>query len=1269
MLIRSYRRVLALCTVLLTLVLPWSTASQAALTEQATEVSFAWSATWGDVPRPGFGQATGIDFGPDGNVYISDAVRNDIQVFTPAGEPVRGFGSAGSEPGQFREPGDVATRGDKVYVADRSNARVQVLSPGGAPLAQIDGRQPLPGTAASRLPSRVVVDASGRVFVLNDDRGNLYRYSPQGGFEREYQEGCVAGSYQGIAVLSSGVVFCSYINGGVRRIPLEGAGTVIGDDTQPSPLGVIAHLAAAPDESVWAYRSRGYSSRPVVYALIHLSPDGAVLGQYPTTDDIVDIAASGDRIFALTAGRRVRVYDWAGRVLGEWGGDAFAGPNTYERPDRIAPAPDGSFYVLERARKRVRHVATDGRVLAVLTPSAGQGNLSKPIDMAVDALGRLYVLDLEFYPRIVRFVNERFDTVLAVLDTSPYMREPKAINVTGDTIVVVGFQPGSLAVYRMDLRGGRVAQAPVIAAAYQIGWFIDAALGTNDRLFALDANQGYPTVRAVDFYGNELGIWGRNNWTTDDSAFVLPMDIGADLRGRVFVVDTELHPVYNPPVRGSRVQVFDEDGVFLTQFGGYGSGQAQFVNPLGVAALADGRVVVADTNNNRLQVFAPSGDLPELQLLPKPRTDSNAGPIRPAGWQDFGPRGIGDFSAMIIPPQPSAERPIVGLYSGVSGRGAVALSTDGVAWRRQTGQPVPVVEQLLYAGRRTLIACGAYADAPYRSDDLGRTWLRLGDLPPNGPCSLVASPSYEQDRTLFIAAYENGVWRSTDAGATWQLRGGAGRALYDLVALPGEAGSRVLLTLPERGILRSTDDGATWQAVDSSSTTEIYVSPTFEHDHTLFATQPDYGTVGVRRSTDDGLTWTTVGAEAGGDWAALALSPAYATDKTVIVWARHTGKSILSKDGGNTWTEFTGSGAPTVRWMGFAPTYPTDAAIWRQQFDVPVGLEVTRDGGVTWQPLAAAPGTMVDGLAVGDSLAQPAWAATDYGMVSLPSSGSAPFLHRFSRNWNGRVDLALSPTFVTDGIAIGEGVITRDHGATWQDLVFAPELRWALTVGRSIEVVQFSPSYAEDGLILVAFDDFDDVTSDLRRSTDRGAKWQNLSLPVAGVRSLVFEPGAAAGRRVYAGGEWGVAMSNDGGETWTRAGLPLSLLKVTGLAARLEDGSPVVYAATSSDGVWRSTDGGQSWARFNTGLGDGYLCGLAGNESLLAAVTCAGQVYLWGGVTWERAGMPLAGSINDVVVQGTVGAGRLTVATSLGAFQAALPLGELRPLWVPLLRR
>jgi DNA-binding beta-propeller fold protein YncE len=70
---------------------------------------------------------TDIAFGPNGSLFISDGYGNArVLEYTAKGERVRQWGSAGTGPGQFRQPHGIAIDEDGiVYVADRLNGRLQ----------------------------------------------------------------------------------------------------------------------------------------------------------------------------------------------------------------------------------------------------------------------------------------------------------------------------------------------------------------------------------------------------------------------------------------------------------------------------------------------------------------------------------------------------------------------------------------------------------------------------------------------------------------------------------------------------------------------------------------------------------------------------------------------------------------------------------------------------------------------------------------------------------------------------------------------------------------------------------------------------------------------------------------------------------------------------------------------------------------------------------------------------------------------------------------
>jgi len=81
--------------------------------------------------------------------------------------------------------------------------------------------------------------------------------------------------------------------------------------------------------------------------------------------------------------------------------------------------------------------------------------------------------------------------------------------------------------------------------------------------------------------------------------FNCPSEIAIDDdRHRIIVIDTLNH----------RVQVLSSiDGSFLFEFGSQGDQPGQFMHPEGVCVANQGRIIVADFNNNRLQSFTHEG--------------------------------------------------------------------------------------------------------------------------------------------------------------------------------------------------------------------------------------------------------------------------------------------------------------------------------------------------------------------------------------------------------------------------------------------------------------------------------------------------------------------------------------------------------------------------------------------------------------------------------------------------------------------------------------
>ena len=134
-----------------------------------------------------------------------------------------------------------------------------------------------------------------------------------------------------------------------------------------------------------------------------------------------------------------------------------------------------------------------------------------------------------------------------------------------------------------------------------------------------------------------------------DGKFSAPTGLALDGTGRLYVADSN----------NDRVQVLAPDGggyAYLAKFGGSGSGDGEFRTPSGVAVDDRGRVLVTDFGNNRVQLFVPV-------LPPSPTT----GPLPPL-WE---------FAAALGNRQGDNRRRFTGPRMAAWGDGAFVVADTG----------------------------------------------------------------------------------------------------------------------------------------------------------------------------------------------------------------------------------------------------------------------------------------------------------------------------------------------------------------------------------------------------------------------------------------------------------------------------------------------------------------------------------------------------------------------------------------------------------------
>lgn len=244
------------------------------------------------------------------------------------------------------------------------------------------------------------------------------------------------------------------------------------------------------------------------------------------------------------------------------------------------------------------------------------------------------------------------------------------------------------------------------------------------------------------------------------------------------------------------------------------------------------------------------------------------------------------------------------------------------------------------------IIVGANTGGVWRTTDAGASWEPLGDYFPNLYVYSVAMDPNDSD-TYFFGSYGGNIYKSTDAGATWNLLGNAGTSTVNKILLHPTDSDILFATSENNGIYGSVDGGASWAKVvlDDNRGYDVEFKP--GDPNTVYASGS-----GVHYSNDGGLTFTTVGGFTNGP----KMMGVSADDDNVVYVIEADGGSFgalyQSSDSGVTFTELDHTGRNYFGYdtNGFDPggQAPRDMDITVNPNDV---NEVHIAGVLTWRSM------------------------------------------------------------------------------------------------------------------------------------------------------------------------------------------------------------------------------------------------------------------------------------------------------------------------------
>lgn len=149
----------------------------------------------------------GLATGRHGVVYAVDPGRARVEMFSPDGLPLGGWGSFGSGHGQFDNPYFLAVdRQGNVLVVDGGNRRVQVFGPEGQFLRSWETHADVFNPSAFQIPSGIAVHPTGDIFVADLD-GRIQRFNADGERLSSWRAGYGTHVLYGLACDAQGNVY------------------------------------------------------------------------------------------------------------------------------------------------------------------------------------------------------------------------------------------------------------------------------------------------------------------------------------------------------------------------------------------------------------------------------------------------------------------------------------------------------------------------------------------------------------------------------------------------------------------------------------------------------------------------------------------------------------------------------------------------------------------------------------------------------------------------------------------------------------------------------------------------------------------------------------------------------------------------------------------------------------------------------------------------------------------------------------------------------
>jgi photosystem II stability/assembly factor-like uncharacterized protein len=490
---------------------------------------------------------------------------------------------------------------------------------------------------------------------------------------------------------------------------------------------------------------------------------------------------------------------------------------------------------------------------------------------------------------------------------------------------------------------------------------------------------------------------------------------------------------------------------------------------------------------------------------------------------------------------------------GPEGPGSwIYKSTDkGVSWQPagETGLPsedrgrIGVAVAPGLGGRRMFAIMN---QGLFRSDDAGATWQRITQdtrIIGNFYFSRVFVDPKNAD---VVYVMQTSSYRSTDGGKTFVAFAGApsGEDHHVVWIAPNDPQRMLLGT--DQGAAISVDGGKSWSDWFNQPTGQFYhVTTDNLFPYRAYAAQQDCGTAVVPSRSDFGeITYRDWYSAGGFESGYIAPDPLKANDVYSIGWYGIVLR--LDRSTGQIATVYLPPASYRTAWetpLVFSPRDP-HALYYGAQY-----VLKTTDGAMTWKVISP------------DLTGEPEKPSE----TKKPAGGHEPEEEEGREAQSGErgviLTIAPSPLSASQiwaGTSTGTIHLTRDDGVNWQNVTPA-----GLPAKSRVLLIEASPFDASVAYAAVAAQH--DTHPYFYRTHDAGKNWDRIvtGLPEFGIARAVRGDPARRGL-LYAGTETGVYVSWDSGDHWQSLQLDLPTASVRDLAVHGGD----LVAATFGRALW-----------------------------------------------------------------------------------------------------